>query len=99
MEIEVIKYPSPPKEDSPGNEGDPLVDTRAPPERDEYNDPGQAIRLCESCSFRVGIQMRLPKAFYEAAFQAGLRLPIYATLRRILAFYNICPTRLAPNAW
>ncbi|GFS46080.1 hypothetical protein Acr_00g0100020 [Actinidia rufa] len=36
-------------------------------------------------------------AFYEATFQAGLRLPIHPTIRRILAHYNICP-QLAPNA-
>ena len=36
---------------------------------------------------------------YEAAFQAGLRLPSHPTIRRILAYYNICPAQLAPDAW
>ena len=38
-------------------------------------------------------------AFYEADFYAGLRLPIHPTIRRILYFYNICPSQLVPNAW
>ena len=54
--------------------------------------------------FSVGIQIRLLEmdetimstrlgkvVFYEAAFQADLRLPIHPTLRRILAYYNVCP--------
>ncbi|GFS43646.1 hypothetical protein Acr_00g0086170 [Actinidia rufa] len=38
-------------------------------------------------------------AFCEAVFQAGLRLPIHPTIRRILHYYNICPGQLAPDAW
>ena len=38
-------------------------------------------------------------AFYEAAFHVSLCLPIHPTIRRILHFYNICPTQLALNAW
>ncbi|GFZ16732.1 hypothetical protein Acr_26g0000020 [Actinidia rufa] len=38
-------------------------------------------------------------AFYEAAFQAGLRLPIHPTIREILVHYKICPAQLSPNAW
>ncbi|PSS08040.1 MAP/microtubule affinity-regulating kinase [Actinidia chinensis var. chinensis] len=38
-------------------------------------------------------------AFYEAAFHAGLRLPIHPIIRRILYFYNICPSQLVLNAW
>ncbi|GFY84519.1 eukaryotic translation initiation factor 2 [Actinidia rufa] len=69
-------------------------------------------RLWESCSFTVGIQMRLPEAdetiastrpgevvFYEAPFQVGLHLPIHPTLGRILAYYNVCLAQLAPYAW
>ncbi|GFY94117.1 hypothetical protein Acr_09g0005630 [Actinidia rufa] len=38
-------------------------------------------------------------AFYKAAFQAGLRLPIHSTIRRILYYYNIYLAQLVPNAW
>ena len=38
-------------------------------------------------------------AFYETAFQVSLCLPIHPTIRRILAYYNICPAHLAPNTW
>ncbi|GFY81586.1 hypothetical protein Acr_01g0013950 [Actinidia rufa] len=38
-------------------------------------------------------------AFYEAAFLAGLRLPIHSTIREILIHYKICPAQLSPNAW
>ncbi|XP_057511552.1 uncharacterized protein LOC130793727 isoform X1 [Actinidia eriantha] len=63
-------------------------------------------------SFPPGVQLRLPGdgetilsaregevAFYEAAFQAGLRLPLHPTIRKILIHYNICPAQLSPNAW
>ncbi|GFZ08155.1 hypothetical protein Acr_19g0010920 [Actinidia rufa] len=38
-------------------------------------------------------------AFYEAAFLAGLRLPLHPTIREILIHYKICPAQLSPNAW
>ncbi|GFY86954.1 hypothetical protein Acr_05g0005930 [Actinidia rufa] len=38
-------------------------------------------------------------AFYEAAFLAGLRLPIHPTIREILIHYKICPAQLSLNAW
>ncbi|GFZ06645.1 hypothetical protein Acr_18g0008150 [Actinidia rufa] len=72
---------------------------------------GELDRL-RSRSFSAGIQTRLLEvdetiactrpsevAFYEAAFQVGLRLPIHRTFRRILAYYNVCLTKLALNAW
>ena len=74
---------------------------------------GELDRLRESCFFSARIQTRLLKAdeaiastclaevaFYKATFQAGLHLPIHhPTLRRILAYYNVCPAQLASNAW
>ena len=66
---------------------------------------GDLDRLRESCSFLDGIQAKLPKddetivstrsgevAFYEVAFHASLRLLIHPTIKRILHFYNICPS-------
>ncbi|GFZ04407.1 hypothetical protein Acr_16g0010310 [Actinidia rufa] len=68
-------------------------------------------RRHDSCYFPAGIQMRLPEAeetttstrpgevaFYEAAFRAGLHLPIHPTLRRILAFYNAFLKSFALNS-
>ena len=89
------------------------MDTRPPLEREmNIMTHDELDRLRESCSVPAGIQTRLPEAdetitstpsgkvaFYEAAFQEGLRLPIHPTLRRILAYYNVCPAQLAPNAW
>ncbi|GFZ03476.1 hypothetical protein Acr_16g0001000 [Actinidia rufa] len=73
---------------------------------------GELDRLRKSCSFPSGIQIRLLEvdetiastrlgdvAFYEVAFQAGLRFSIHPTIMRLLAYYNICPAQLAPNAW
>ncbi|GFS38022.1 hypothetical protein Acr_00g0055190 [Actinidia rufa] len=73
---------------------------------------GELNRLRESYSFPAGIQIRLPKvdetimstrqsevAFNEAAFQAGLRLPIHPTIRRISYYYNTCLAQQAPNGW
>ncbi|GFS34998.1 hypothetical protein Acr_00g0037230 [Actinidia rufa] len=73
---------------------------------------GELDCLRESCSFPSSVQIRFPKAnetiastrpgnvvFYEAVFHAGLHLPIYPIIRRILYIYNICPTQLVPNAW
>ncbi|GFY94436.1 hypothetical protein Acr_09g0008820 [Actinidia rufa] len=63
-------------------------------------------------SFPPGVRLRIPGdgetilsarqgevAFYEAAFLAGLRLPIHPTIREILIHYKICPAQLFPNAW
>ncbi|GFZ21560.1 hypothetical protein Acr_29g0007220 [Actinidia rufa] len=113
MTIEVTQYPSSPREDPSDNEGSPLVDTRPSPKREtNTTTQGERDRLRESCSFPFGIQIRLPEvdetiastrpskvAFDEAIFQASLRLPIHPMIRRILAYYNICPAQLAPNAW
>ncbi|GFY95425.1 hypothetical protein Acr_10g0008100 [Actinidia rufa] len=69
-------------------------------------------KLGSTYSFPSGIRLRIPGdgetilsarqgevAFYEAAFQAGLRLPIHPTIREILVHYKICPAQLSPNAW
>ncbi|GFS44210.1 hypothetical protein Acr_00g0089120 [Actinidia rufa] len=68
--------------------------------------------LRESHSFPPSVQIRLPKedktiasthsgevGFYEADFHVGLCLPIHPTIRKILYYYNICPTQLILNAW
>ncbi|GFS41642.1 hypothetical protein Acr_00g0075490 [Actinidia rufa] len=60
-------------------------------------------KLREKYSFPPGVQLRIPGegetilsirqgevAFYEAAFLAGLRLPIHPTIKRILSHYKIC---------
>ncbi|GFS32283.1 hypothetical protein Acr_00g0021730 [Actinidia rufa] len=73
---------------------------------------GELDRLRESHSFPQSIQIRLPEvdetivftrsgevAFYEATFHASLRLPLHPIIRRILYFYNICPTQLVPYEW
>ncbi|GFS44413.1 hypothetical protein Acr_00g0090210 [Actinidia rufa] len=69
-------------------------------------------KLREKYSFPSRVQLRIlgegktilsacqgDVAFYEAAFLAGLRLPIHPTIRRILNHYKICPAQLSPNAW
>ena len=58
----------------------------------------------ELCSFQAGVYTRLPGAgktimsarprevaFYEDAFQTGMSFPIRPILRKIMAFYNVCP--------
>ncbi|GFZ00652.1 hypothetical protein Acr_14g0002870 [Actinidia rufa] len=69
-------------------------------------------KLGSTYSFPSGVRLRIPGdgetilsarqgevAFYEAAFLAGLRLPIHPTIREILIHYKICPVQLSPNAW
>ncbi|PSS07223.1 Glyceraldehyde-3-phosphate dehydrogenase, testis-specific like [Actinidia chinensis var. chinensis] len=69
-------------------------------------------KLREKYSFPSRIQLKIPGegetilsiregevTFYEAAFLAGLRLPIHPTIRRILNHFKICPAHLSPNAW
>ncbi|GFS36232.1 hypothetical protein Acr_00g0044830 [Actinidia rufa] len=102
-----------PWKDPPSPEGSPSVDTRPPFDRETNTmTQGELNRLRESCSFSVETQIRLPEvdetimstrsgevAFYEASFQASLRLSIHPTIRRILYYYNICHTQLVSNAW
>ena len=38
-------------------------------------------------------------AFYVDAFSASIHFSFHHFLRRIVGFYNICPTQLAPYAW
>ncbi|GFY96626.1 hypothetical protein Acr_11g0009320 [Actinidia rufa] len=82
MTTKVTQYPSSPREDPSDNEGNPLVD----------NEGSSSIRLpkvdetiASTCPSEV--------AFYEAALQAGLRLPITPQLggfgRICLAFSTI----------
>ncbi|GFZ02251.1 hypothetical protein Acr_15g0008590 [Actinidia rufa] len=63
---------------------------------------GIQIRLPEAdetiASTRPGEVAFYEVAFYEVTFQADLSLSIHPTIRRILAYYNICPAQLS-NAW
>ena len=73
---------------------------------------GDLDHLRKTYFFPTGVQARIPTedvtilsihpdevAFYEAAFPARLRFPVHPIIRRILSFYNICPTQHSPNAW
>ncbi|GFZ07299.1 hypothetical protein Acr_19g0002360 [Actinidia rufa] len=74
--------------------------------------PPNSPKMDTSSLTKEGIRLRIPGdgetilsarqgevAFYEATFQAGLRLPIHPTIREILVHYKICPAQLSPNAW
>ncbi|GFS32437.1 hypothetical protein Acr_00g0022790 [Actinidia rufa] len=63
MTTKVTQYPSSLRVDSSDNEGSPSVDTRPPPEKEtNIMTQGELDRFRESCSFPVGIQIRLPEA-------------------------------------
>ena len=114
METEVKDYPTLPREDLIKTLGDFLidVDVRPPPNKEtNIMTQDELDHLRESCYFPAGVQTRLSEAsktimlalpselaLYKVVFQAGLRFPIHPTLRKILAFYNVCLTLLAPNA-
>ena len=82
MTIEVTQYPSSTREDSSGNEGSPSIDTQPLLEKEtNIMTQGELDRLWKSCSFPVGIQIRLFEidetivsthpgnvTFYEAIF-------------------------------
>ena len=101
MKIEVTQYPSSLREDPFDNKGSPSVGTRPLPKKTNIMTQHELDRLRESCSFPSGVQIRLSEvdetivsthlgkvAFYEVAFQAGLRLPIHPTIKRIWVYYN-----------
>ncbi|GFS37021.1 hypothetical protein Acr_00g0049280 [Actinidia rufa] len=81
MTTEVTQYPSSPREDSFDNEGSPSIDTRPPPERETNIMP----------------QGELDHLRQSCSFPAGLHFSIHPMIRRILAYYNICPVQLALN--
>ena len=109
MTDEVNQLPSSPFEESPLRDDSFDMATRTPLEKElNVMIQGDLDHLRETYSFPA----RIPKegetilfirpsevAFYEATFLADLRLSIYPTIKRILNFYNICPTQLSPNAW
>ena len=113
MADKVTQLPSLPKENPPSPKGSPLVATPPPVERETNIMTQDELDLFrESHSFSPSVQIRLPKedetiastrqgevAFYEAAFHAGIRLALHPIIRKILYFYNICPSQLVPNAW
>ena len=59
---EITQYPSSPRENSFDSEGSPLIDTRPPLGREtNIMTQGKLDFLRESCSFPIGIQIRLPE--------------------------------------
>ncbi|GFZ08897.1 hypothetical protein Acr_20g0007050 [Actinidia rufa] len=66
--------------------------------REIFISPGGQLRILGEGETVLSIHQG-EVAFYEAAFLAGLRLPIHPTIRRILNHYKICPAQLSPNAW
>ncbi|GFY91512.1 hypothetical protein Acr_07g0017080 [Actinidia rufa] len=90
----------------------PKMDTSSLTKEGNVMIQAELDKLGSTYSFPSGIRLRIPGdgetilsvrqgevAFYEAAFQAGLRLPIHPTIREILVHYKICPAQLSPNAW
>ena len=38
-------------------------------------------------------------AFFEGAFECGLRLPLHPDIVRFLSHHGLCPSRLSPSGW
>ena len=47
-----------------------------------------------ACHFLAG-----EVCFYEAAFQCGLRFPVYPFIMEFLSHFNIAPGKIMPNSW
>ncbi|GFZ13232.1 hypothetical protein Acr_23g0016170 [Actinidia rufa] len=90
----------------------PKMDTSSLTKEGNVMSQAELDKLGSTYSFPSGIRLRIPRdgetilstrqgevAFYEAAFLAGLRLPLHPTIREILIHYKICPAQLSPNAW
>ncbi|GFY91593.1 hypothetical protein Acr_07g0017890 [Actinidia rufa] len=90
----------------------PKMDTSSLTKESNVMSQAELDNLGATYSFPPGVRLRIPEdgetilsarqgevAFYEAAFLAGLRLPIHPTIREILIHYKICPAQLSPNAW
>ncbi|GFY96578.1 hypothetical protein Acr_11g0008840 [Actinidia rufa] len=91
----------------------PKMDTSSLTKEGNAMSQAELDKLGSTYSFPPGIRLRIPGdgetilsarqgevAFYEAAFLAGLRLPLHPTIRKILIHYKICPAQLlSPNAW
>ncbi|GFZ14421.1 hypothetical protein Acr_24g0006110 [Actinidia rufa] len=90
----------------------PKMDTSSLTKEGNAMSQAELDKLGSTYSFSSGIRLRIPGdgetilsarqcevAFYEAAFLAGLRLPLHPTIRKILIHYKICPAQLSPNAW
>ncbi|GFY89326.1 hypothetical protein Acr_06g0012660 [Actinidia rufa] len=88
------------------------MDTSSLTKENNVMSQAELDNLGATYSFPPGVRLRIPGdgetilsarqgevAFYEAAFLAGLRLPIHPTIREILIHYKICPAQLSPNAW
>ncbi|GFZ10377.1 hypothetical protein Acr_21g0009760 [Actinidia rufa] len=84
----------------------PKMDTSSLTKEGNVMTQAELDKLGSTYSFPSGIRLRIPGdgetilsarqgevAFYEAAFQAGLRLPIHPTIREILVHYKICPAQ------
>ncbi|GFZ14243.1 hypothetical protein Acr_24g0004330 [Actinidia rufa] len=98
MADEVNQLPFSSRKDLPSLEDSPSAATPLPIEREtNITHQGDLDRLRESYSIPPGVHIRLPEvgetivstrpgevAFYEAAFHAGLHLPIHPIIRRIL---------------
>ena len=37
--------------------------------------------------------------FFEVAFDNGLRFPLHHFIKRVLQYFNVCPSQLTPNGW
>ncbi|GFZ21706.1 hypothetical protein Acr_29g0008680 [Actinidia rufa] len=88
------------------------MDTSSLTKENNVMSQAELDNLGATYSFPSGVRLRIPGdgetilsarqgkvAFYEAAFLAGLRLPIHPTIRKILIHYKICPAQFSPNAW
>ncbi|GFZ18586.1 hypothetical protein Acr_27g0003250 [Actinidia rufa] len=90
----------------------PEMDTSSLTKEGNVMSQAELDKLGSTYSFPSGVRLRILSdgetilstrqgevAFYEAAFLAGLRLPIHPTIREILIHYKICPAQLSPNTW
>ena len=45
--------------------------------------------------------VQVPKmvCFFEVAFENGLCFPLHPFIKRVLQYFNVCPSQLSPNFW
>ena len=45
--------------------------------------------------------VQVPKmvCFFEVAFDNGLCFPLHPFIKRVLQYFNVCPSQLSPNFW
>ena len=64
-----------------------------------YGPPFRVQVWCSDMLTTYIVEVPKMLCFFEVALENGLHFPLHPFIKRVLQYFNVCPSQLSPNFW